>query len=349
MVLSDDQRDIGRTVRAFLDDHAPLSQRRDGGEASLWERLSEGLGLTNLTLPEDHGGLGLGMAELAAVAEELGRALVASPLVAAVLPSQAPSVPSWLAVDLDGLQQVREGTSLAVAARGAGAAWSLTGSVSVLEGGAHADGAAVVADTDAGPRLFVVDPTATGASLVPLAGIDLTHSRAQLQLHDVAGALLAVSLERVADLATVLVAAEQLGGIGWCLHTAVEYSKVRFQFGRPIGSFQAVKHACADMYVAWELATSAVRDAAWTADHEPLRLPAAADLAKAVASRAYFAAARDTIQLLGGIAYTWEHDAHLFYRRAISTRDLLGSPGWHEQRLLAAAESEQLAAVAQAP
>jgi acyl-CoA dehydrogenase len=117
------------------------------------------------------------------------------------------------------------------------------------------------------------------------------------------------------------------------LELTVDYAKVRMQFGRPIGSYQAVKHGCADMYAAWELALSVLRHAAWTADHDPAGLPLAAALAQVYAGPACFEAATGMVQYHGGIGYTWEHDAHLYYKRAKSLELLLGPPAQHRARL----------------
>jgi len=131
-------------------------------------------------------------------------------------------------------------------------------------------------------------------------------------------------LSKTLDLAAVALAAEQLGGLQRCLDLSVDYAKNRYQFGRAIGSFQAIKHLCADMHVAMELARSAVRYAAWAADEAPDELPVAAALARAACSDAYFEVASNTIQVHGGIGFTWEHDAHLYFRRAKSSQLLLG-------------------------
>ncbi|TDB83829.1 acyl-CoA dehydrogenase, partial [Actinomadura sp. KC216] len=147
----------------------------------------------------------------------------------------------------------------------------------------------------------------------------------------------AEALERALDVAAVALAAEQLGGAQKTLDTTVEYAKVRRQFGRPIGSFQAVKHRCADMFVLVESARSAVLNAAAAADERPDGLPAAAALAKAYCSDAFFHTAGEAIQLHGGIGFTWEHDAHLYFKRAQGSRQLFGAPGLHRKRLAAMA------------
>jgi acyl-CoA dehydrogenase len=143
----------------------------------------------------------------------------------------------------------------------------------------------------------------------------------RLVSEDAAGAL-----RHTLDLAAVALAAEQLGGLQRCLDLSVAYAKARYQFGRAIGSFQAVKHLLADMHVAMELSRSAVRYAAWAADEAPEELPVAAALARAACSEAFFRVAADTIQVHGGIGFTWEHDAHLYYRRAKSSQLLFGGP-----------------------
>ncbi|MFD0855312.1 acyl-CoA dehydrogenase family protein, partial [Actinomadura adrarensis] len=140
-------------------------------------------------------------------------------------------------------------------------------------------------------------------------------------------------LERALDLASVALAAEQLGGARRALEMTVDYIKVRHQFGRPIGSFQAIKHRCADMFVLVESARSAVLNAAEVADERPEELPRAAALAKAYCSDAFFQVAGETIQMHGGIGFTWEHDAHLYFKRAKASQELFGPPAAHRGRL----------------
>jgi len=141
------------------------------------------------------------------------------------------------------------------------------------------------------------------------------------------------AVEAALNVALVVLAAEQVGGAAACLDMAVEYAKIRHQFGRPIGSFQAIKHTCADMFVAVESARSASYYAGWAASHSEEEIAVVAPLAKAYCSDAYFRCSADAIQIHGGIGFTWEHDAHLYFKRARSSEVLLGDPASHRERV----------------
>jgi alkylation response protein AidB-like acyl-CoA dehydrogenase len=185
--------------------------------------------------------------------------------------------------------------------------------------------------------LYAVGAGATGLTREPLAGLDHTRPLARIRLDRTPARALAgdagVALAAADDLANLALAAEQVGAMAACLAMTSEYAKLRVAFGQPIGAFQAVKHRLADMETAWELAHAAVRDAARAADADPARFPAAASVARVLTSGPYFTAAADTIQLHGGIGFTWEHDAHLYYKNAMSGRVLLGGPGDQLDRL----------------
>ncbi|MFI6522895.1 acyl-CoA dehydrogenase family protein [Spirillospora sp. NPDC050679] len=193
------------------------------------------------------------------------------------------------------------------------------------------------AHPDGQVALFAVDGTAPGLSREPLPTLDQTRKLARLGLARVPARLVGgqAALERGMDVGVVALAAEQVGGAQRVLDMTVEYVKVRKQFGRAIGGFQAIKHRCADMFVQVESARSAVLQAALVADESPGELPAAAALAKSYCSDAYFHVAGEGIQLHGGIGFTWEHDAHLYFKRAKSSQELFGAPGEHRRRLAA--------------
>jgi alkylation response protein AidB-like acyl-CoA dehydrogenase len=197
----------------------------------------------------------------------------------------------------------------------------------------------VAARTPAGLSLFAVEGDAPGLTRTPLATMDQTRKQARLELAGVAGQLIgadggaSAGLSRTLDLAAVALAAEQVGGAQRCLDMSVEYAKERVQFGRPIGSFQAIKHKCADMLLEVESAKSAAYYAGWAAAESSDELPVVASLAKAYCSDAYFHAAAENIQIHGGIGFTWEHDAHLYFKRAKSSELLLGDPTYHRELL----------------
>jgi acyl-CoA dehydrogenase len=199
----------------------------------------------------------------------------------------------------------------------------------------------VYANTSDGPGWFRVAAGANpaqGLRRTTLTTLDPTRRLARIEFSGTPATRLegddpARALDLVADLGGVALAAEQLGGLERAMQMTVEYAKVRVQFGRPIGSYQAVKHGCADVYCDWELGGSAVRFASWAADHDREQLPVAAALAQSYLGPAYFRAATSAVQYHGGIGYTWEHDAHLYYKRAKSTQLLFGPASAQRARL----------------
>jgi alkylation response protein AidB-like acyl-CoA dehydrogenase len=343
------------TVRAFLTEVCPPTALRrppcppPAGPA-LWRRLATELGLTGLAIPEEYGGAGGGMIELAVVCEELGRALTPVPYLAtAVLAAHAARGHPRLAERL--LPGIAAGEvtatviidgSLTVRNAGAGTG-RLSGTGSYVLDGHRADMVlAAVPDGDS-VRLYAVPGDAPGLSRRARPTLDQTRPLASLIFDDVAadayepderdepaGPAADVTLR---DLAITALAAEQVGGAERCLEMATDHAKTRVQFDRPIGSFQAIKHRLADLLVSVESARSAVRHAAWTADREPARLPVAAAMAGSYCGEAYLRAAGENIQIHGGIGVTWEHEAHLYFKRATSSAQLFGTPSAHRARI----------------
>jgi alkylation response protein AidB-like acyl-CoA dehydrogenase len=217
--------------------------------------------------------------------------------------------------------------------------WTLEGHKSFVIDGATADLIVVAARTPAGLSLFGVKGDAGGLTRTPLATMDQTRKQARLEFAGTAAWLIGTDggaepgLAKTLDLAAVALAAEQVGGAQRCLDSAVEYAKNRIQFGRPIGSFQAIKHKCADMLLEVESAKSAAYYAGWAAAEDSDELPVVASLAKSYCSEAYFHAAAETIQIHGGIGFTWEHPAHLYFKRAKSSELMLGDPSYHRELL----------------
>src|SRR5208282_5547905 len=214
-----------------------------------------------------------------------------------------------------------------------------TGENAFVLDGYTADLILVAARTDAGISIFAVDGSAPGLTRTLMETLDLTRKQARLSFTDVPARLIGADgegsavLARVLDLAAVGLAAEAVGGAQRCLEMSVDYAKLRVQFGRPIGSFQAIKHKCADMLLEIESAKSAAYYAAWAAADGSDELPLVASLAKAFCSEAYFHAAAENIQIHGGIGFTWEHDAHLYFKRAKSSELLFGDPAYHRELL----------------
>jgi alkylation response protein AidB-like acyl-CoA dehydrogenase len=218
--------------------------------------------------------------------------------------------------------------------------WALSGKKSFVIDGAIADLVLVVARSIAGPALFAVDRGAPGLRAEPMTTLDPTRAMAVLTFDQVPAVLIGAEgqagklMSRVLDLASVALAAEQAGGARRCLEMSAEYAKTRYQFGRPIGSFQAVKHKCADMLVRVELAEATAREAARLADEDAAEFPVAAATAHICCSTGYMFAAAENIQVHGGIGFTWEHPAHLYFRRAKSSELLFGGPAVYHERLL---------------
>jgi acyl-CoA dehydrogenase len=362
LVLDTEQRELRAAVRRLLTDRSPSAAVRsamdspDGYDPTLWQRMATELGLLGLAVPESHGGAGAGHVERAVLLEELGRALAPSPFLgSAVLatdlllalddePARERLLPRMVAGELVTAVAVAEdgggwdrigGTTTA---RPDGSGWVLDGVKTAVVAGDVAQVLLVYARTAEGTGWFEVDATAPGLTRTVLQTLDPTRRLARLELAGVPATALASAdpagaLDLVADLAAVALAAEQLGGLQRAIELTVDYAKVRVQFGRPIGSYQAVKHGCADMYCDYELGLSAVRYAAWAADQARDELPVAAALAQSYLGPAYFRAATLMVQYHGGIGYTWEHDAHLYYKRAKSSELLFGRPSTHRARL----------------
>ena len=202
-----------------------------------------------------------------------------------------------------------------------------------------ADDVFVVARTAAGVSLFHCQGDVAGLTRTALSTMDQTRKQAKLEFADVSATLVGTEgqgwavMTKLLDLAAVALAAEQVGGAQKVLEMAVEYAKVRVQFGRPIGSFQAIKHKCADMLLEVESAKSAAYYAMWCAAEDNDELPSVASLAKAYCSEAYFHATAENIQIHGGIGFTWEHPAHLYFKRAKSSELLFGDPTYHRELL----------------
>jgi len=373
--VSAEQEELRASVRRFLADRAPLSRVRelmDGGETdwAVWEQAGAQLGLQGLAIPESYGGAGFGFAEQAIVLEEFGAALYGGPyLASAVLAATAllasrdegarrellPGIASGqtvatLAFTEDGgswdpgairLSAVKDGP-------GVDGAWRLDGHKSFVLDGATAGLILVIAATDAGLSLFAVEgagevggAAAAGLSRAALPALDQTRQLARLEFAGVTGRLIgspgdgAAVLDRALDVAAIALAAEQLGGAQRALDMAVEYAKIRRQFDRPIGSFQAIKHRCADLLLEVESLRSAVGYAAAAVAEDSPEIPVLAPLVKAYASETYFHVAAENIQIHGGIGFTWEHDAHLYFKRAKASELFLGDGAYHRERLAA--------------
>lgn len=361
LILDETQQDVRDMVRQLVaessgsEDVRRAMDSESGYDPELWAQLGE-MGLVGLVVPEEWGGAGAGHRERAVVLEELGKGVVPSPYLA----SAVQATDALLAIgDEDASRQylpdMAQGNLIAtIAVAEAEDAWPTTGGATV----ASVDGDSwrlsgrktrvlsgdvaglflVYASTEQGPAWFAVDRQAPGLTSRPQTSLDPTRRFVRLDLDQAPARRLEANHARqalglVRDLSTVAIAAEQVGGHERALSMTVEYAKVRVQFGRLIGSYQAVKHGLVDAYCDLELAQSLVRYASWAADEATEELPAAAAAAGVFVGKAYFEAAGAAIQYHGGIGFTWEHDAHLYFKRAKSTQLLNGSSAEQESRL----------------
>ncbi len=334
-----------RRLDAAPDDDDP------GYDAQAWRLLGTEMGLAGLGIAEDLGGAGGGLAELAAVAEELGRALLPVPffsstVLAGQILARCPDTGS------DVLARLSAGGELAAFAgtdpdgcwrpdrlpAEAGPGGRLHGQADFVLDGAAAAHLVVAARTADGCDLFLVAPDAEGVQRQVLPTLDPTRAQARVTLDGAPSAPLttggtgAAAVTAGLDVALVVLAAEQVGGAAACLDLAVEYAKLRHQFSRAIGSFQAIKHKLADLLLLVEMGRSAV-DRAMAAEYDPARLAEAAAVARIWCSDAYTTVATENVQIHGGIGFTWEHDAHLYFRRARADEQLLGNATFHRARL----------------
>ncbi|GAA3440796.1 acyl-CoA dehydrogenase family protein [Planomonospora venezuelensis] len=350
LVLTPEQRELREAVRGFLSGASPLPAVRaamdseTGYDPAVYRRLNGELGLSGLIVPEEYGGAGAGFAELAVALEETGAALLPGPFLATT--AAAIALTQLQTPDKELLGGIAEGRVTAAFAPASGVTAgtadgdgraALSGTVPHLLNGLDADVLLVEAAAPDGPVLVAVEAGGAGVAREALTTLDPTRRQARVTFDGSPGRILSgadeAGLARARDLLAVAVAAEQLGVLRASLDAIVAYSKIRVAFNRLIGSYQGVKHKLADMHCKLEQAESVVRYAAWTADEAPGELPAAAALAQVYLGRACFEVARDSLLLHGGIGFTWEHDAHLFYKRAKADEVLLGPPRAHRTRL----------------
>ncbi len=324
-----------------------------GYDDAVWKQMADQMGLQSLIIPEEFGGQGFGFVELGVVLEEMGRALLCAPFFSGVLASLAILHSGDDAAKAAHLPGIASGDTIATLAfteesgkwdesgitATADADGKITGTKSFVIDGHTAGLLIVAAKSAAGISLYAVDSADSGVKATPLATMDQTRKQAKVELNGAQGTLIGTdgggweTLSTVLDLAAVALAAEQVGGAQFVLEMAVQYAKDRVQFGRPIGSFQAIKHKCADMLLEVESAKSAAYYGLWCASEMNDELASTASLAKAYCSDAYFHAAAENIQIHGGIGFTWEHPAHLYFKRAKSSELMFGDPSYHRELL----------------
>lgn len=346
LALTDEQEALRDAVRALLARRAgsaavrAAAESERGHDPELWATLCAQIGVAGLGVPDGFGGAGAGIVECAVVAEELGAVLAPAPFLgSAVLVARALVAGGDADACARLLPGIANGTSVAaLAVSGPGGGWApaVTESGGTLTGRAH-----YVLDGDLADVLLVATPTgifevpADDARRTRMSTLDITRRLAVVELAGATGRRIGgpEALERARDEAAAVLAAESVGAAERALDLTVAYTKQRVQFGRPIGSFQALKHRMADAYVLVRTARSAARAAAWAADHDPEALPVRSAVAAVYCADAFRRVTAEAIQLHGGIAITWEHDAHLYFKRAHGSAHLFGRPAEHLRRV----------------
>jgi alkylation response protein AidB-like acyl-CoA dehydrogenase len=326
----------------------------EGYDEAVWKQMAQELGLQGIAIPEEYGGQGFGFVELGIVMEEFGRALLCAPFFATVVAGNAIKNAGTNEQRKELLPEICAGERIATLAYAEpngswdaegvqatatkdGAHYRLDGVKTYVIDGSIANTILVAARSDAGVGVFIIDADQDGVTRTPLRTMDWTRKQSKIELSGARATLLgnepnsSALLERSLRQAWILLAAESAGGAEKCLDMAVEYAKNRVQFGRPIGQFQAIKHKCADMLLDVESAKTAAYYGMWAAEDD--ELPVVSSLAKAYATEAFFRVASENIQVHGGIGFTWEHDAHLYYKRAKSSELLFGDPTYHRERI----------------
>jgi alkylation response protein AidB-like acyl-CoA dehydrogenase len=367
--FTDEQEQFRAAIRRFLQEKSPstavrrLMDTTEGYDPEIWRQLSEQLALPGIHIPEQYGGAGFGMVELCIVMEESGRALLCAPYFStavlatnAILNAGTEAQKSSLLPDLASGARLAalavtepngqwDPRAIALVATPVADGFLLNGAKSYVVDGHVADLLVVAGRVrgtagDDGLALFTVRADASGVERRLLESMDATRKLARIDFHDAQAQLLgtlndgATPLVRTLDQAAIALANEMVGGAQTLLDAAVNYTKMRVQFGRTIGSFQAIKHKCADMLLDVELAKSAAYYAAQAAAADDPEWPALACLAKASASEIYLRIAVDCIQIHGGIGFTWDNDTHLWFKRAKSSEVFLGQPNYHRELLM---------------
>lgn len=339
--FNEEQRMIAETASAFFTENATSERTRaamakDGIDHDLWATFCQELGLSGIGIPEDVGGAGLGLVEMAIIAEAAGAQVAALPMLGSlVMCARAIAYGGTEQQKAELLPDLLSGERIAAYVHDAALSADgdvLTASDGFVAHGASADVFVVTSNRGA----WIVDTKADGVSVIAKTTMDQTRPYAHVTLNGAKGAPLADAITAISHAhraAFVAIAAEALGGAQACLDRTVSYSKERVQFGRQIGSFQAYKHRLADMMIEIEQARSAVYWAACAADEESDEAELAMHAAKAFATDTYFRCAGDMIQLHGGIGFTWEHDAHLFFKRARATQTAMGNNNWHRAKI----------------
>ena len=362
-VFTQEQEELRDSIKRFLTEKSSsenvreLMETDDGFDPDVYKQMAE-LGWLGIAIPEEHGGLGYSFVELFVLLEEMGRKLLVAPFFSSVV--LAASVIEQAGTDaqkkefLPGIAEGSLRAALAVTeppgrwdadgitlrATASEDGYVLDGTKTYVLDGHTADLLIVAARTEGrgsdGITLFSVAGDASGIERKLLESMDQTRKFAEITFSSVAAQALGEpnqgwsALSKTLDRASVALAAEAVGGAQECLEKTVEYAKERTQFDRPIGSFQAIQHRLADLFMEVEMARSGAYYAAWAVAEDTDEVPVVASLAKAYCAQAFFHAASESIQVHAGIGFTWEHDAHLYFKRAKTTELLLGDTAYHQ-------------------
>ncbi len=364
--FSEEQEMLRQSARALLEKECPstlvrkLMEDERGYEPALWKKMAE-LGWLGLVIPEEYGGAGLAYVDLVLIMEEMGRVVLPSPFIWTVMVAEAIKRAGSDTQKRTLLPKIAVGELIAtiaylepsavwsaegirLAARKEGAGFVLDGTKLFVNDGHIADCLLVAARTggagESGITLFALESKRAGIAITPLTTMDQTRKLAEVKFTgakadtaDVVGEIGSgwKTLSELIDRGKVMLAGEMMGGAQKVLEMTVEYAKVRVQFGRPIGGFQAVQHKCANMMIDVEGAKSAAYYASWAVSNEVAEAPLAAALAKAAASDAFRRVSADGIQVHGGIGFTWDHDMHLYFKRAKSSEFTFGDATWNRE------------------
>ncbi|HEX4211093.1 MAG TPA: acyl-CoA dehydrogenase family protein [Candidatus Binataceae bacterium] len=362
--FSEEQEMLRQSARGLLEKECPstlvrrLMEDERGYDVELWQKFAE-LGWLGLVIPEEHGGSGLSFVDLVLVLEEMGSVVLPSPFIWTVMFAEAikragsaeqkrrllPEIANGKLIATIAWQEPSGSwgaDGIAMAARAEGSGFVLDGVKLFVNDGHVADYLLVAARTSGedGITLFAIEAKRSGIIATPLKTMDQTRKLTELKFSgvkasadDVVGRVGAgwKTLGEVLDRGKVMLAAEMMGGAQRVLDMTVDYAKVRVQFGRPIGSFQAVQHKCANMMVDIEGAKSAVYYASWAVSNDHAEAALAASVAKAAASDAYRRVSAEGIQLHGGVGFTWDHDLHLYFKRAKSSEVTFGDAAWNRE------------------
>jgi len=337
--LSKPQKLLKDTARQFLARECNVRRLIETGDDPPWAAIAD-QGWTGLIVPEEHGGLGTGVVELAVVAEEMGRACLPGPYLSNVFATALIRAAGSVEQQARWLPRIASGELKAtVAILEETASWDLDAIRMTAPGKKLFVGDAASADLIfcvAAPGIVAVERGATSIERMP--SMDQTRKLYEVTFDRLGADVLPGGRDTVRaaiDVATVALCAEMVGGMQWVLDTTVEYAKTRQQFGRPIGSFQAVQHQCADMLLLTESARSATYYAAWALTENDPGAPLAVSMAKAYCSDACREVGNRGVQVHGGIGFTWEHDLQIYYKRAKSSEILFGDATFHRERIAA--------------